>query len=375
MEIGIITDNLDSGLKAGTQRYTLQLVRNLLAIDRKNHYTLMHGEPSDLDIYHRPNVHEQVIRKPKSQLFKEVFVTPLRLRNSHLDIIHQTAQISPFPLKRKARIVTTIHDLAPIVVPHTHIPLMRFAYKHLLPFCLRNSDAVIAMSENTKRDVVRLCGVPEEKVRVIYGGVEAQYHPCARGEARRIQETHGLAPRYLLYVGTLQPRKNIPMLLRAFALLKRSSGFRDVQLVLAGEKGWMYKEIFDTISSLGIAKDTVPLGFVRDEDLPALYSGASAFVYPSLYEGFGLPPLEAMACGCPVITSNSSSLPEVVGDAGILVDPHDVQAWAGSIARVLSGKALARQMSRKGIARAKKFTWRKCAEETLKLYQELAQKE
>jgi glycosyltransferase involved in cell wall biosynthesis len=225
---------------------------------------------------------------------------------------------------------------------------------------------IISISHHTKYDMLKHFKIPEDKIKVIHLAANECYKPLKEDEIYKINEKYSLNHPYILYVGGLEPKKNIPTLLKAFYKLKK----HDVnhKLVITGEKRWNYKSIFETIDKLNLQKEVIFTGYIPDEDLPALYNAADLFVYPSLYEGFGLPPLEAMACGTPVITSNTSSLPEVVGDAGIMVNPYDIDELTNKMYKVLTNEGLTEELSKKGLERAKLFSWKKCAEETLNTY-------
>jgi len=231
------------------------------------------------------------------------------------------------------------------------------------------ADQIIAISNSTKQDLIRYFQVPEEKITVTHLAADECFQPLPFDKVQVFREKYGLDFPFILYVGTLEPRKNLPTLIKAFYYLKKKNIHH--KLVIAGGKGWKYDPIFQTISDLNLIKDIHFTGYVPKEDLPLLYNAADAFVYPSLYEGFGLPPLEAMACGCPVITSNTSSLPEVVGDAGIMINPCDYDKLAEAIDNIISDTDLKIQFSKMGQVRAAQFSWNKCAEETLKIYNDL----
>jgi glycosyltransferase involved in cell wall biosynthesis len=239
-----------------------------------------------------------------------------------------------------------------------------------MPRFLRAADVIIAVSECTRRDAVRLYGIDQAKIRVVYEGVNPRFRPLDdREQLEALRHRYALPARFLLYVGTIEPRKNLPALFEAF----KQIGLPGVKLVIVGKKGWLYDETFARLQALGLEREVVFTGFVPDDDLPGLYTLAEAFVFPSLYEGFGLPVLEAMACGTPVITGNVSSLPEVMGDAGILVAPGDVGGLVTALKRVLTDSHLRAQMSAKGLAQARKFTWEKAAQETLAVYRRVMQ--
>jgi glycosyltransferase involved in cell wall biosynthesis len=284
------------------------------------------------------------------------------------DVFHATDHVLP-PLRRTPS-VFTVHDLAFLVHPETHLRSNRLYLAAMLPRYVAAATLVVADSEATRRDVLARFRVAPDKVRVVPLGVEPAFAPVALAEARAlVARRHGLTAPYLLSVGTLEPRKNLRGLVAAYrALLQRHSDLP--LLAIAGAEGWLYGDLYRLVQREGLAGRVRFLGRVADADLPALYSAAAAFVYPSLYEGFGLPPLEALACGTPVVCSNRSSLPEVVGDAALLVDPTDAGALAGALARLLADEPLRRELRARGLARAARFTWERTATETLAAYHE-----
>jgi glycosyltransferase involved in cell wall biosynthesis len=264
--------------------------------------------------------------------------------------------------------ILTIPDLSFLLYPDTlPVQLLRYfeRYFHSRLSCVNH---FVAISESTKRDMVRLLGLPEGKITVTPLGVNENFKPLPIDTVTSTLSRYGLEPRsYILYVGTLEPRKNVITLLRAYASL--SSSLRNSHpLVLAGQMGWRMEGFDETIRKLDIQSNIVKPGFVPDDDLVSFYNGASVFVYPSLYEGFGLPPLEAMACGVPVITSNVSSLPEVIGDAGILIQPKDENKLKEEIESLLTTPDRRRILGQMGIKRAGYFTWERCADKTLEVY-------
>ena len=203
---------------------------------------------------------------------------------------------------------------------------------------------------------------------MVYNGKNERFKPLNQKEVAEVKQKYNLDFPFILFVGVLQPRKNIPTLIKAYYKLKKE-GIKD-KLVITGGKGWQYKEIFETVERLNLQKEVIFTGHIPDDDLPKLYNAADLFAFPSLYEGFGIPPLEAMACGIPVITSNTGSLPEVVGDAGIMVDPYDIDGLAKAMYEVLNNEGLKEEMVKKGLERAKMFSWKKCAKEVLDVYEE-----
>ena len=362
---------------AGIGRYADELLRALVAIDAADEFQVLYnlmgpGErlepPLDSLRAHPVGLPAKPWRM--SVLLAELGHVPMDRWLPRCDIFHATDHLLP-PL-RKAGSVFTIHDLIFLHFPQYHLPLNRWYLGLMLPRFLRRADALIAVSENTKRDVVKLRKVAPEKITVIYEGVNPAYKPLEDpGALGRVREKYKLPDQFLLYFATLEPRKNLATLLDAYHALL-GAGQTIPPLVIAGRKGWLYQPIFDRVRELGLAERVHFTDWIDEQDAPVLMNAASAFIYPSLYEGFGLPPLEAMACGTPVICSSASSLPEVVGDGGLLFEPTDARALASAITRVLGDERLRAQLRARGIAQARKFTWEQAARETLQVYQDVA---
>jgi glycosyltransferase involved in cell wall biosynthesis len=273
------------------------------------------------------------------------------------------------PLLHPRRSVVTVHDLGYLHEPQAHRRLDRLYLDLSNRYHVCAATRLLAISQATKDDLVRRYGVAPERVIVTHLAAGADMRPVddpARVVA--VKSRCGIAGDYLLYVGTLQPRKNLARLVQAFALV--SAQHPTLQLVLAGKKGWMYEEIFAQVRRMGLERRVVFTGYVDGEELPALYSGALAFVFPSLYEGFGMPVLEAMACGAPVVAANTSSLPEVAGDAALLVDPTDVAALSAALSRLAGDPALRSDLRARGLVQAVRFSWERCARETLAAMEE-----
>jgi glycosyltransferase involved in cell wall biosynthesis len=293
------------------------------------------------------------------------------LRGSEL--FHATDHLLPF--LRRTPTVFTVHDLAFLERPETHLPYNRLYLSLMMPRFVRAATAIIADSEATRRDVLRHYGVPSDKVRVVYLGVEQAFRPVEPAEARaHVDARYGLSGPYALFVGTLEPRKNVRGLLLAYRRLLQGWEEREGEapkLAIAGARGWWYQELFRLARGQGLDTAVRFLGRVADEDLPALYSAAAAFVYPSLYEGFGLPPLEALACGTPVVCSNRASLPEVVGDAALQVDTTRTEDIATALERALTDDELRATLRARGLARAGELTWERTGTETARVYRDV----
>jgi len=264
--------------------------------------------------------------------------------------------------------VVVVHDMAYQVFPETVRLRTRVMLNMSLKKSIKRADSIITISEFSKSEIVKYMGVDPSLITVAHCGVDTDiFYPLSEDLVNKVKQKYDLPSEYLLYTGTLEPRKNIERLIDAYAMLINENAFTPV-LVLAGRKGWLYDSIFDKINSLGIEKRVIFTGYVDDGDMPALLSGALIFVFPSLYEGFGMPPLEAMACGIPVITSSAASLPEVAGDAAIMVDPYDTVAIKNGINRLINDAKLRDFLSIKGIERAKQFNWKRTASTIMNIY-------
>lgn len=266
----------------------------------------------------------------------------------------------------------TCHDLISIFFPE-NLPLAsRLFYSKWEPFSYQRANKIIAISEHTKKDIMALLKIPENKIRVIHLAASSDFRPItSKRVLSRVKKKYNTGQNFFLHVGTLEPRKNLSFLVRAYALAVREGV--NANLVITGKKGWYYEGLFKLVDDLHLKDKVHFTGYVEEKDLPALYSAAKAFVFPSLYEGFGLPPLEAMACGTPVISSNTSSMPEVVGNAGILISPKDERVWARNMINIYKDEALARTLGEMGVRQAKKFSWEEAARKTIAVYAEVLQ--
>jgi len=379
MRIGIdYTSAVHQG--AGIGRMTRHVVRALAGIDRQNEYVLLiRGRelPYPPPIPHPRNVASGIsnanFREVRTRIderwwnriwYRLHLPCPVEWAIGQVDVFHSPDFTLP-PVRRGTRTIVTIHDLSFLHLPHCFEPALREYLVANVPRAVHRADWVLADSQSTRRDVITLLQAPENRVRTIYPGVEPRFHPMGDVETLgSIRLKYRLPPRFILSVGTLQPRKNYTQLIAAFARLKVSG----VSLVVVGGKGWLYEEIFQKVRELGLQDRVLLAGFVDDVDLPALYNLADVFALPSLYEGFGLPPLEAMACGTPVVTANNSSLPEVIGDAGLLVDADDTEALCEALTCLLEDTALRQTLIERGLVQAAKFTWEKAARMLLETY-------
>jgi glycosyltransferase involved in cell wall biosynthesis len=284
-------------------------------------------------------------------------------------VLHVQYTAPPFC---RVPVVVTIHDLAFERMPETFTRRGSFQLKLTVRRTAKKAARIATVSEYSRRDLLDIYKLPPEKVVVTYNGVESSFtpRPSVPNEAEEVRRRFGVSRDFLLAVGSLQPRKNMVRLIRAYARLRSEREDFKAQLVIVGRKLWLASEIFDEVKRQRWANDVILTGYVADEDLPPLYRAARAFVYPSLFEGFGLPPIEAMACGTPVVTSGVTSLPEVTGDAALLIDPTDERALANALIEIVNNERLRAELREKGVAQAKKFNWRDAAEKTLRLYRE-----
>lgn len=354
--------------QAGIGQYILHLVKGLSKVDRENEYVLLQSRKDHTSIVEQPNFRRVSLWTPSHHRLerKSLNVEIMRLG---LDILHSPDFIPPD--RPGCRSVITVHDLAFLLYPHFLTKESARYYGHI-DQAVRWTDHIVAVSQNTKRDTIQHLGVPEDKITVVYEAANPIFRPIDRAEAREhVRQRHGVDGRFLLFVSTIEPRKNVPTLLRAVRQLLDCYK-EDVHLVLAGGKGWLSEDAFALVEQLKLESRVHFVGRVSSEDLLYLYNAAELLTHPAFYEGFGLPPLEAMACGLPVIVSNVASLPEVVGDAGLLVDPNNVDELTVSMWRVLSDPEIGREMRVKGLRQAARFSWERAATETAAIYKRVS---
>jgi glycosyltransferase involved in cell wall biosynthesis len=301
-------------------------------------------------------------QRPLVRVLWEQVVQPGVLRRHSVDLVHGPAFVAP--LFTSCPSVVTIHDLSFLRYPHLFRPLNRFYLTVLTRASVRQARRVIAVSAHAAEETVRLLGIAREKIDVVYHGVDPDFHPRPEETVAEFRARRGLPDRFILFVGTLEPRKNLIRLVEAFSRL----GHSGLKLVLAGGRGWYYEAIFDRVEQLGMLDDVIFPGYVPAEELPLWYNAATVFAYPSLYEGFGMPVTEAQACGAPVLTSEVSSLPEAAGDGALLVDPEDVAQIVEGLQQLLADRALRDSLRERGVAHARALTWQQSAADTLAVY-------
>ena len=364
---------------AGIGRYTRNLIRTLADLDAKNQYKLFvaggWGRGDGLGSW---PINFSICSVPLSDRWVSVLWQRLRLPlpiqalTGPLDLFHSPDFV--LPPTGHAPAILTVHDLSFLRVPEFFVPGFREYLETAVLRAVKRARHILADSANTRRDLIELMAVEPERVSILYPGVESRFQPVNDAEAlERVRVCYGLPERFILGLGTLQPRKNFNGLIDAFRCLLATGGAEsqipDLHLVIVGGRGWMYQDILALAKGYGLEERVHFPGFVADSDLPALYSLASVFAFPSWYEGFGLPVLESMACGTPVVTADNSSLPEVVGEAGLMVAAGDSAALAEAIGQLIIDQDLRARLVPAGRQHAKSFTWESAGKCLLNLYQ------
>jgi glycosyltransferase involved in cell wall biosynthesis len=370
VHIAIDAHSVGAGL-AGNETYAANLVEALAGVDSENRYTVY---------VTRPEAERRFAgRWPRVEVRKTLPHTPLvripltlsaELRRRPVDLLH--VQYTAPPLA-PCPVVATIHDLSFEHLPETFRRRSRVQLRLTVRRTARAAAHVIAPSEYTRQDLIKSYGLDPGRVSVVPLAAAEHFRPVEdAAELARVRARYGIGGEYVLAVGSIQPRKNLARLVRAYADLRRERGRSNLpQLVLVGRQAWLYGETLRAVEESGARDSIILTGYVSEGDLPALYTGALCFAYPSFFEGFGLPPLEAMRCGTPVLAGDLTSLPEVVGDAGLLVNPLDTGALARSLARLVDDAALRADLRERGIDRARSFDWRHTARMTLQVYRKV----
>jgi glycosyltransferase involved in cell wall biosynthesis len=357
----------------GIGTYIRNLLRHLARIDHSTEYVLLCGE-ADLGVAAQlgPNFRAVLEPSPNYSLREQVHV-PWVLRRERPDLYHAPHYVLPAGVRCPS--VVTIHDCIHLMFPQYLPNRLAYAYARAQMWsAARRSDCILTVSEASKRDILHLFNVPPEKIVVVYNAIDSHFSVTPSEDAvARVRERYQLDHKFVLYVGNIKPHKNLVRLIEAFDEL-RQGALEDLKLLIIGDQISKVPALRRAVHRHKLHKQVRFLGYVGDDQLAILYRLASVFVFPSLYEGFGLPPLEAMASGTPVVTSNVSSLPEVVGDAAVLVNPYDVDAIVDGLRRVLTDPVLAADMSRKGIDRAREFSWEQSVAKTWAVYQTIGGK-
>jgi glycosyltransferase involved in cell wall biosynthesis len=360
----------------GIGRYAMQLVQALLAVSTVTpsgvEFVLFTGPQTSRPFLSlSAGMYREYGSPVQSSVWRALCTTPVGIVRQGIDVFHGLDHVGLPPFSKRSRYVVTIYDVIPLLFPHTFSLRHRLVVRAALARVCKQADMVIVLSQATKEDLLQHCRLPEDRVVVIPAACDARFNPTIdHVRLSRVRLKYGLPPLYILFLGTLNPRKNVTTLLQAFAQFHHMQQRADppVHLVIAGASAWQTPGMYRTLQRLDLESVVHFPGFLDEEDLPDLYRGALLFVFPSLYEGFGLPVLEAMGCGVPVITSNVASLPEVAGDAAVLVDPYDVAGMAAALSEVVHNETLRRTLQGKGIAQAQKFSWDTAAKQTLELY-------
>lgn len=385
MKIGIDARtilNPEKGDAIGVGHYTYQLIRHLLQIDKENEYVIFfdfHVREKDIKKFKQPNVKIKFYpysdyKKYLPGAYNEILGTATLVRE-HLNVIHSTSSTSRIPASYRGKTIVTVHDLASYKVPDVFPKIKTARFKAVTNLMIGKANKVIAVSESTKKDICDIFGCKEDKVKVIYSGLDKRFFEEPKIGREKIMAKFGInnnETKYILFLGTLEPIKNISRLFEAYKImrdaLKKENGKCEYKLVMAGKRGWLAEEYKKMAKDLEIAKDVIFTGYVIGDEIVPLFKNAEFFVMPSLYEGFGTTVLEAFATGTPAIVSNVSSIPEIAGDAAILVNPINVKEIADAMLKMAKDDKLRYDFRQKGFEQVKKFDWEKCAKETLEIY-------
>jgi len=353
----------------GIGTYVRNLVRHLARLDRETTYFLFCDQADVLTLRDLAANFVPVVDESGGYSLREHLTIPFKLKRLGVELLHEPHYV--LPLLTPTRSVVTIHDCIHLLFPQYLPSRMALSYaQFMMGQAIRKSATVFTVSEASRQDILRFYPeANEERVQVVPNAIDPNLiENPGEEEIERVRERYQIRGRFVLYAGNIKPHKNLDRLIAAFGLLKQRSGLEDVKLLIIGDEIHKYGSLRRAVESAGVRQDVRFFGFVPDSTLAALYRLASVFAFPSLYEGFGLPPLEAMACGAPVVTSKISSLPEVVGDAAVLVDPYSIEAIADGLARVLEDDLLRRELIARGLVRAASFSWERSVKEIHETY-------
>lgn len=351
--------------------YTEELLRHLLKIDSENEYTaFVLPQVYDDFPFFAPNLQKVKVTYPHYS-YTEQLLYPTQLGKHKLDLIHYTNFNTPV-FFRTLKSVVTVHDLTLLFFKgRKHSPIKGRAYRYAIKKACTNASRIIAVSQATKDDIVHYLGIDPDKIAVVYSGISARFKaPADPAKIEAVKSKYNISRPYYMYVGQWREHKNLVRLIRAFALLRRRYNV-DHQLVIIGAVDPKAPEVMQSIKDLGLKDDVIVTGYIADEELPHFYYGAEAFVFPSLYEGFGIPPLEAMTAGTPVISSNASVMPEVLGDAALYFDPLDIEDIAAKLSQFAGSYRLKKELKEKGLVQVKKYSYLKTAKDTLAVYKKV----
>jgi glycosyltransferase involved in cell wall biosynthesis len=367
--IGIDARLFGTAHATGIGAYTEELIANLLTLDTENKYVaFVLPEVADTFPFYAKNLKKWPVNF-RHYTYSEQVLYPAILTKAKLDLIHYTNFNTPVFFKN-IKSVVTVHDLTLWFFPGRKQKswLRRSVYKYVIRKSCENATRIIAVSKGTKADIVKYLGIDKGKVDVVYESAPKRYRD--KIDAKRLEMVKGkynISKPYFLYVGEQRPHKNLVRLIRAFATFKRQYQL-DYQLVLVGKIDVHAPEIPETIKQLGLQDDVITTGYIADKDLPYFYAGAFSFVFPSLYEGFGIPPLEAMAAGIPVLSSNASVMPEILGDAALFFNPKNLEDMAQAMYKLATTYRLQKELRDKGFKQIKKYSYTKMVKETLEVY-------
>ncbi|OGI26436.1 MAG: hypothetical protein A3J76_00560 [Candidatus Moranbacteria bacterium RBG_13_45_13] len=365
MKIAINAADLDASRIDGTRIYIQNLLKNFGLFEKRDQFLIYHKSEFNPDLTF-PVFENYEIRKIKFPFWWTQTRFAWEMFREKPEVLFMPMHSLPLLRSRKTKTVVTIHDLAFKFFPHFFPKKDLRRLNYFTDYAIGKSDRIIAVSNSTKNDILKLYpGIRNEKIKVIYHGYDKKlfHENISQEKIEEVKARYALrVSRYVIYVGAIQPRKNISVLIDAFESLRREKSYEDVGLVIAGDLGWLYD---DTVSKIEKAENVFATGKFETEDLPALLRGAEAFVLPSLYEGFGLPLIEAMACGVPVIAADNSSLSEIVGESGLLFKAKNADSLTEALRKLLENSKLQDDLRKKGLERVKDFSWEKCAKETL----------
>lgn len=372
MKIGIDSRAAKWYRGTGIGTYSYQLINSLNKIDSHNEYLLFMPESNNLSIKFKKNfIIKNISQNMYNNFWDEVNI-PNILKIKDIDLYHVPQNGIGLPKTKTCPFVITLHDIIPYKMPETvgerYLKIFTEEIPRIIPMC----DGIITVSHYSKQDIVNYFNFPPEKIFVTHLANEDIYKPLDKISCKKfIKKTYHIEDDYILYVGGFSPRKNIVGLIEAFSKLISKFKNTKIKLVIAGSKGKSYSVYKKAVEDLSIQNKVIFPGFIPLEHMPLLYNASKLFVYPSLYEGFGLPPIEAMACGIPIIASNLTSIPEVVGDAAMLINPYDIEELSNAMYHVIENKNLENQLIKKSLLRSSHFNWIKTAEKTQKAYESI----
>ncbi len=355
MRVAILADPIDNQ-KAGIHHYTRELVYNLGMLKTDVEYLVITEQQHQFSGSIK-NICVKSWKMPGYKAFRIFVLIPWILRKLRVDIVVEPAHFGPFNLPRKVKRVTVIHDLTAILFPQYHLYHSSLLQKIFLKSILSKANHIITNSKYTSQDILKVYPNTKGKISHIYLGKDEIFKPQIN--VQEVHEKYGISKKYFLFVGTIEPRKNLVTLLNAFAILKDDINGNGISLVIIGQKGWKYAEVFESIENHKYKDDIILPGYINREDLPAIYTGATACVQPSFYEGFGMTVVEALSCGTPCIVSDVSSLPEIGGEAVLLFDPENPDQLFSQMKLILNEPKLLDDLKQKGLQRSSIFDWNK----------------